>query len=146
MQRQFLCNLFIRYIQAHKIQTHYPDFQRLMMSRKDGVGQIIKALVTVVTLIALTGGRRVITAALDSVFGLTRGANDPVWPASCADRLIALSLIDQSHDIDLHHWTPGRGWDMGWHQYTTSSHSTTLESNKSARWDALGSPPKLPRW
>src|SRR5262249_4194220 len=51
MQRQFLCNLFIRYIQAHEIQTHYPDFQRLRMSRKDSVGQIIKALVTVVTLV-----------------------------------------------------------------------------------------------
>src|SRR6516165_5205138 len=22
------------------------------------------------------------------------------------------------------------GWDLGWHQYTTSSHATTLESNK----------------
>jgi len=101
------------------------------MSRKDGVGQIIKALVTVVTLVTLTGGFRVIKAALDDVFGLTRGVGDAVWPASCADRLIALSLIDQIHDIDLHHWTPGRGWGMGWHQYTTSSHSTTLESNKS---------------
>jgi len=47
-------NLFIRYIQTHEIQTQYPDFQQLMMSRKDGVGQIIQALVTVVTLIALT--------------------------------------------------------------------------------------------
>ena len=52
-----------------------------MMSRKDGVGQIIKALVTVVTLVALTGGLRVITAALDDVCGLTRGAGDAVWPA-----------------------------------------------------------------
>src|SRR5262249_11185445 len=23
------------------------------------------------------------------------------------------------------------GWGLGWHQYTTSSHATTLESNKS---------------
>src|SRR4029453_9381634 len=87
---KFLCNLFIRYIQAHEIQTHYPDFQRLMMSRKDGVGQIIKALVTVVTLVTLTGGFRVIKAALDDVLGLTRGAGDAVWPAECAHRLIAL--------------------------------------------------------
>ena len=40
------------------------------MSGKDGVGQIIKACVTVVTLIALTGGFRVIKAALDDLFGL----------------------------------------------------------------------------
>ena len=52
-----------------------------MMARKDGVGQIIKACITVVTLVTLTGGFRVITAALDDVFGLTRGAGDAVWPA-----------------------------------------------------------------
>jgi hypothetical protein len=109
MQRQFLCHLFIRYLQAHEIQTHYPDFQRLMRSRKDGVGQIIKALVTVVTRIALTGGFRVIKAALDGMFGLTRGADDTVWPASCADRLKALSLINQIRDVDLQCGTPVRG-------------------------------------
>ena len=102
-----------------------------MMAGKDGVGQIIKALVTVVTLVALTDGFSVIKATLDDVFGLTRGAGDAVWPASCADRLIAPHLIDQILDVDLHRWTPVRGWNMGWHQYTTSSHSTTLESNKS---------------
>ncbi len=45
--------------------------------------------------------------------------------------LITLNLIDQLRDIDLHHWTPARGWNMGCHQYTTASKSTTLESNKS---------------
>src|SRR5215470_6380131 len=31
------------------------------------------------------------------------------------------------------------GWDLGWHQYTTSSHATTLESNKSVTiYDILG--------
>src|SRR5712692_4615745 len=102
-----------------------------MMARKDGVGQIIKASVTVVTLVALTGGFRVIKAALDDVFGLTRGAGDTVWPASFAYCLITLNLIDQLLDVDLHRWTPVRGWKMGSHQYTTSSNSTTLESNKS---------------
>jgi hypothetical protein len=68
-------------MQSHEIETQHPDLQRLMMSRKDGVSQIIKALVTVVTLVALTGGFRVITATLDDVFGLTRGAGDAVWPA-----------------------------------------------------------------
>jgi len=47
-----------------------------MMARKDGVGQIIKALVTVVTLVALTGGFRVIKTTLDDFFGLTRGADN----------------------------------------------------------------------
>src|ERR671932_571870 len=102
-----------------------------MMSSKDGVGQIIKALVTVVTLVALTGGFRVIKAALDDVLGLTRGTGDTVWPAYVAYRLITLHLIDEILDVDLHRWTPVRGGKMACHQYMTSSHSTTLESNKS---------------
>ena len=100
------------------------------MSRKDGVGQIIKARVTAVTLVALTGGFRVIKAALDDVCGLTRGAGDTIWPASFAYRLIPLHIIDQIRDVDLQRWTPVRGWKRGSHQYTTSSNSTTLESNK----------------
>ena len=51
-----------------------------MMSRKDGVGQIVKALVPVVTLVALTDGCLVVKAALDDVFGLTRRAGDTVRP------------------------------------------------------------------
>ena len=44
------------------------------MSSKDGVGQVIKACVTVGTLRALTGQLRVIKATLDDVFGLNRPA------------------------------------------------------------------------
>ncbi len=101
------------------------------MPRKDGAGQIIKARVTVVTRVALAGGFRVIIAALNDVFRLTRGAGDTVWPASFAYRLITLHIIDQILDVDLHRWTPVWDREMGWHQYTTSSNSTTLESNKS---------------
>src|SRR5215471_12070825 len=102
-----------------------------MMSRKNRVRQIIKAPITVMTFIALTGGFRVIKAALDDVCGRTRWTRDAVWPAQIADGLITLHLIDQIFDVDLQRWTPVRGWDMGGHQYTTSSHATTLESNKS---------------
>jgi len=102
-----------------------------MMSGKNSVSQLIKALVTVVTLVALTGGFRVIKATLDDVCGLTRRASDTVWPAQLAYRLRTLHIIDQILDVDLHRWTPVRGWKLGCHQYTTSSNSTTLESTKS---------------
>src|SRR5215510_9758083 len=69
----FITLHLIRHIEPHEIQTQDPDFQRLMMSRKNGVGQIIKASVTVVTLITLAGGFCVIKAALDDLFRLTRG-------------------------------------------------------------------------
>src|SRR2546422_6928043 len=102
-----------------------------MMSGKNGVRQIIKACVTVVTLIALTSWFRVIKATLDDVLRLTRGARDALRPAQLADGLITLDIIDEILDVDLHGWTPVRERRMGWHQYTPSSHSTTPESNKS---------------
>jgi hypothetical protein len=68
---QLLGNLVMGYIQAHEIETLHPPFQRLLISRKNRVRQVIKACMTVRTRIALTGGFRVITAALDDVSGLT---------------------------------------------------------------------------
>jgi hypothetical protein len=102
-----------------------------MMAGKDGVGEIIKACVTVFAFIALTGEFGVIKAALDDLFRLTRRAVNTVWPAQVADGLITLNIIDQLLDIDLHRWTPVWGGNMGWHQYTISSNSMTPESNKS---------------
>jgi len=102
-----------------------------MMSGKDGVSQVIKAFVAVVTLIALTGGFRVIKAALDDVLGLTRGALDTIGPAQLTNRLITLHVINEILDVDLHGWTPVRNRDMGWRQYIPSSNATTLESKKS---------------
>ena len=64
------------------------------MACKNSVRQVIKACVTVGTLIALTGGFRVITAALDDVCGLTSGALDAVRPAQLADGLITLNIIE----------------------------------------------------
>ena len=80
-----------------------------MMAGKNGVGQIIKAGVTGVTLIALTGRFRVIKTALDDLFGFTRGTCYAVWPAQFADSLITLNIIDQILDIDLQCWTPVMG-------------------------------------
>src|SRR4029453_17500775 len=113
IERQLVGNLLIRYIQPHKIQTQYPHFQRLMMSSKDGVGQVIKACVTVVTLIALTGRFRVIKAALDHLLSLTRGARSAIRPAQLTNRLITLHLIDELRDVNLHGWTPVRDRGMG---------------------------------
>ena len=73
-----------------------------MMARKNGVGQIIKACITVVARIALTCRFRVIKAALDDLGGLTRWTCNAVWPAQLAYSLITLHIIDQILDIDLH--------------------------------------------
>ncbi len=73
-----------------------------MMSSKNGIGQIIKAFVTVGTFIALTCQFRVIKAALDDLYGRTRWTLDAVWPAQLAYRLITLTIIDQILDVHLH--------------------------------------------
>jgi hypothetical protein len=84
-----------------------------MMSRKNRVGQIVKSCLTVVALIALTGRLCVIKATLDDLLRLARGACDAVWPAQLADGLIALYIINQIRDIDLHGWTPVRDRGRG---------------------------------
>src|SRR5215470_2243570 len=98
---------------------------------KNRVGQIIKTCVTVVTRIALTGGFRVIKATLDDVLRLTRRTRDAIGPAQLTHSLITLHIIDEMLDVDLHGWTPVRDRSMRCRQYTSSSHATTPESNKS---------------
>src|SRR5215813_10939280 len=102
-----------------------------MMASKDGVGQVIKAFVTVGTLIALTGRFRVIKAALDHMLRLTRVTLDTIRPAQLTNRLITLHIIDELRDVNLHGWTPVRDRGIGWRQNTPSSNATTLESKKS---------------
>src|SRR5919201_166425 len=118
-------------MESHEIEAQDPHLQRLMMSSKNSVGQIIKTCVTVVTFIALTSWFRVIKATLNNLFRLTRGTHNAVGPAQLTNRLITLHLVDEILDVDLHGRTPVRDRGMGCRQYTSSSHATTLESNKS---------------
>ena len=78
---QLVGNVVVGHIQPHTIQTQHPHLQGLMMSCKHCVSQIIKACVTVGTLIALPCRFRVIDAALDDLCGLTQGALDAIGPA-----------------------------------------------------------------
>src|SRR5213594_3277235 len=102
-----------------------------MMSSKDRVGQIIKAFITVVTLITLTSRFCIIKAAFDHMLRRTRGTCDAVGPAQLTNGLITLHVINEMLDVNLHDWTPVRDRKMGWRQYTPSSNTTTLESKKS---------------
>jgi hypothetical protein len=118
-------------MQSQEGEAQPPDFPWRLLTRQEGVGQIIPAWGSGVTLRTLTSRFRVLKAALDDRVGFTRWALDAVWPAQCADGLIPLGRIDQILDMDLHGWTPVWDWDMGGHQCTPSLNSTTLESNKS---------------
>ena len=65
-------NLLIRHIESHKVEAQDPYLQGLMMSCENGVREIIKACVTVMTLIALPCRFRIVKAALDDLCRLTR--------------------------------------------------------------------------
>jgi hypothetical protein len=69
--------------------------------------------VTVATLIALTGGFRVITATLDHMLRRTKGTLDAIRPAQRTPRLLTLHIIDELRDVHLHGWTPVRDRRMG---------------------------------
>ena len=84
-----------------------------MMSSKDRVGQIIKAFITVVTLVTLTRRFCIIKAAFDHMLRLTRGTLDAIRPAQLTHRLITLHIIDELRDVNLHGWTPVRDRGMG---------------------------------
>jgi hypothetical protein len=126
-----VCHGRVRDMQSYARETQHPHVQGLMRARKHGGCHVSQACGTVGTFLALTGRLCVIKAACDAVCGRTRWAVEAVWPAQIAYRLLPLNLIDQMLDIDLHRWPPGRGWDLGWHQCTPYSRSTTLESNMS---------------
>ena len=109
------------------------------MSRKNRVGQIIKAFVAVGTLIALACRFGVIKATLDNLRGLTSWAHDALWPTQLADGLITLPIIDQLRDIDLQGRTPVMGLEHGMAPVYPILTSTTLESNMSQS-DKLSDP------
>ena len=55
-----LGNLSIREVQAHEVQTQNPDPQRLMMTGKDRVSQIVEVSATGLAQVALTLGLGVV--------------------------------------------------------------------------------------
>ena len=82
------------------------------MAGKHGVRERIKTWVTIGTRLALTGGLRVIKAALDDWWSLPRWTMEAVRPASRTDGLIALPISDHRLDLARPRWPPGRGRNM----------------------------------
>lgn len=95
IQVQFLGNLLIRQVQAHEVETHHPDFHRLMVASQRRPFQVIKLLLTTVADVALAGRLiRVKTPFRDPVKATVR-AMDVIWPSQCANRFIAFGIVDE---------------------------------------------------
>ena len=54
MHIEFLGDLFIRQIQSHEVEAEKPDPQRLVMTGKDGTGQVVELRLTRLALIPLS--------------------------------------------------------------------------------------------
>ncbi len=78
---ELMGNLLVREVQAHKIEAENPNPQGLMMTRKDGVGQIVKASLTGCAQITLTLGLGVVTPLFRHLRAVARWTLDTIGPA-----------------------------------------------------------------
>jgi hypothetical protein len=97
---QLLADLFIREIQAHEIEAEDPDPQRLVMAGEDRPGQVIEELLAGLAPIALPLGLGGIVALPGDPRGIAMGTGDALGPPHLADRLEALSIVDEVLDVD----------------------------------------------
>jgi hypothetical protein len=102
VQVQLLGDLFIRQIQAHKVQAENPDLERLMVSGKDGVGQIIEASLAIFALMALPIRLFLMVTPPDNIFRITKWALYPIGPAQLTHCGVTLGVIYQVLYIYLH--------------------------------------------
>ena len=99
---QLFGNLVVGQIQPHEIKAQYPHFEGLVMSGKNGPGEIIEAFPALFAFIALFGGFPIIVTFFDCVYGITKRTLTYFWPTQLANGFIALYIIYQGLDIYLH--------------------------------------------
>ena len=92
---EFLSNLPIRKVETHKIQTQNPNVKGLVMTHKDGVGQIVKATVARLAQVALAFGLGVIAPFLGDLRAVAMGTLHAFWPAQLADGGETFGIIDE---------------------------------------------------
>ena len=83
---ELLSNLRIREVETHEVQTQNPDAKRLMMTGKDGVGQIVKAPLTGFTQIALSLRSRVIASLFGNLWTVAMGTLYAIRTSACRGR------------------------------------------------------------
>ncbi|WP_374089578.1 hypothetical protein [Methylomicrobium lacus] len=66
-------NLGVGQVQTHEVQTQHPNGQRLVMTCQHGAGQVVKALVARLALIALAEALRPSKAASDRLIVAAMG-------------------------------------------------------------------------
>jgi hypothetical protein len=102
---EFLGDLQSREVQPHQIQAGDPGSQGKVMAGEDGVGEVVEALATLATLVALAERLGVVSAVLDDRVGRASRASDAVGPADIPDGVETLGVVEEILDID-HRATP----------------------------------------
>ncbi len=106
IQPQLTSDLPIRQIQTHEVQAQQPDAQRLMMPRKNGVGQIIKTPTTAATQVTLPIRLSLIQASSCDLHRLAMRATYPLRPTQLPNRRKALRIVNQRQKSKFHPWHP----------------------------------------
>ena len=94
-QVQLSINLPIRQVQPQKIQTQQPHSKRLMMARKDGVGEVIEVVPATPAVVTLPKMLSLIQCSLGQMRRVTMRTSDPFRPAQFSHQFKALLIVDQ---------------------------------------------------
>ena len=97
---KLLGDLRIGEVEPHEIQTQNPDAKRLMMTSKNGVGQIVKTSFTGFALVALSRGLSVIMPLFGDLRTVAMGAPNAVRPAHVADGGETFGVVHQRLQVD----------------------------------------------
>jgi hypothetical protein len=97
---KLLGNLGIGQVETHEVRTQNPDVQRLMMTGKNGVGQIVKASLTGLTRVALPLGLSLIAPLFGDLRTVAMGAHNAIRPAHSTDGGEAFSVVHQRLQVD----------------------------------------------
>jgi hypothetical protein len=97
---QFLGDLLVGEVQAHEVEAHDPDPERLVVAGEDRVDQVVEPLAAAVALIALALGLGVVMPFLGDLGGPAPRAPHAVGPAHRPHGLEALGVVDQGLTVD----------------------------------------------
>ena len=106
IQPQLPSDLPIRQIQTHEVQAQQPDSPRLMMTRKNGVGEIIKVPPAAATQVTLPIRLSLVHPPLRHPLRLAMRATHPLRPTQLPNRRKALRIVNQRQKSKFHPWHP----------------------------------------
>jgi hypothetical protein len=98
-QLEFLGDLQTRQVETHEIQANDPGLQWLMMTGENGIGEVIEALSTRMTLVSLPVWLGFVSTILDDPVRRAMRTSNTMGPAQGLDGLEALRFVDEIPDV-----------------------------------------------